>query len=184
MTERKNGMPVLCQMAFVVQDIQKSMQQYTDIFGAGPWSFFDKVPVRDHLYRGKPAPLNANLAVTYAGDMQIELIQQTDDLPSVYLEIVNAHGYGLHHCGVVTRNFDADLARYKALGHEVAGSAVTIFDTRAVYLASPDLPHMIELVETNPPFEAAFDEMRRTSMTWDGSQPVRAVDLSAWNSTE
>ena len=104
------------QMSFIVQDLQKAMQNYTDVFGAGPWSVFDRVPVRDLLYRGKPAPLNIHLALTYVGDMQIELIQQLDDLPSVYLEVIETRGYGLHHCGVATQNFDAELARYQALG--------------------------------------------------------------------
>ena len=172
-------------MAFIVKDLPQAMQRYTDIFGAGPWNFFDRVPVRDLLYRGKPTPVNIHLAVTYAGDMQIELIQQIDDLPSVYLEVVETRGYGLHHCGVATQNFDAELARYQALGYECASSAVTIFGTRAAYLDSRrDLPYMIELVELNAALEEAFGQMRQTSITWDGERPVRAVDLSAWDSTK
>jgi hypothetical protein len=116
--------------------------------------------------------------------MQVELIQQTDDLPSVYMEVVATRGYGLHHCGVATRNFDAELARYQALGYECVSSAVTMFETRAAYLDSRrDLPYMIELVELNTALVEAFEEMRQTSITWDGSRPVRAVDLSAWDST-
>jgi hypothetical protein len=174
-----------CQMSFIVQDLQKAMQRYTEIFGAGPWNFFDRVPVRDLLYRGKSTPLNIHLALTYVGDMQVELIQQIDDLPSVYLEIVETRGYGLHHCGVATKNFDAELARYQALGYDCASSAVTMFGSRAAYLDSRrDLPYMIELVELNTPLEEAFDQMRQTSITWDGARPVRAVDLSGWDSTE
>jgi len=172
-----------CQMAFIVQDLQKAMLHHTEIFGAGPWHVFDRVPVRDLLYRGKPTPVNLHLAVTYVGDMQLELIQQTDDLPSVYTEVIEARGYGLHHCGVATRNFDAELARYQALGYECVSSAVTLFDTRAAYLDSGrDLPYMIELVELNTALVEAFDGMRQTSITWDGSRPVRAVDLSGWDS--
>jgi predicted ATPase len=173
-----------CQMSFIVEDLQKAMLHYTEVFGAGPWNFFDRVPVRDLLYRGKSTPLNIHLALTYVGDMQVELIQQIDDLPSVYLEVVETRGYGLHHCGVATKNFDQELARYQALGYECVSSAVTMFETRAAYLDSRrDLPYMIELVELNTALVEAFDEMRRTSITWDGSRPVRAVDLSAWVST-
>jgi 4-hydroxyphenylpyruvate dioxygenase-like putative hemolysin len=174
----------ICQMAFIVEDLSQAMRHYTEVLGAGPWNVFDRVPVRDLMYHGKPAQINLHLAMSYLGDMQIELIQQTDNRPSVYMEVVAMRGYGLHHCGVATRNFDAELARYQALGFECVSSAVTMFETRAAYLDSHrDLPYLIELVELNTALEEAFGEMRRTSITWDGSQPVRPVDLSAWDSS-
>ena len=43
----------------------------------------------DQYYKGKPADLDFSGALSYTGSMQIELIKQHCDTPSIYNEYVN-----------------------------------------------------------------------------------------------
>src|SRR5258708_7696032 len=71
-------------------------------------------------YRGGESRADVALAMGFSGHMNIELIQPHNDTPSVYQELIDRSGYGFHHWGVATSNFDRDLEKYRAAGHEVA----------------------------------------------------------------
>ena len=45
------------------------------------------MPIRA-LYRGEPCEITLSLALANSGEMQIELIQQEDDTPSIYTEFL------------------------------------------------------------------------------------------------
>ena len=113
--------------------------------------------------------------MSFAGHMNVELIQQLNSAPSVYRETIERRGYGFHHFGVATSDFDQDVARYQASGAELAfllgvpsGSRVAYMDTTAA------LPGMTELIELGPGFEPTFNRFYRASIGWDGSDPVRS----------
>ena len=69
----------------------------------------------------------------------------------------SARGYGFHHFGVGTLDYDADLARHREQGHELAfetwvptGGRVGYVDTTA------ELPGYVELIEMDAATDAAF----------------------------
>ena len=114
------------------------------------------------------------IAMSYSNQMCIELIQQLNDTPSVYTEIRDRRGYGFHHWGVGTYEFERDAAHYRASGCALAfytmlrGAPLAYFDTTA------QLPGMVELIEMNKMREDMFTMMYDASLAWDGSEPVRA----------
>jgi hypothetical protein len=79
--------------------------------------------------------------------MTYELVQLADDAPSVYRDVVDDRGYGFHHFGYGTPDFDKAVAAMHAEGYQAVSSLETpelrlaIFDTRDV------LPGMTELIE-------------------------------------
>ena len=99
------------QNGYVVRDIEAAMRHWIDILGVGPWFYIEHLPVPDFEYKGQPSPVDISLALANSGTLQIELIQQRNDAPSLYLDFLNAGHEGLQHLGYGTRNFDADLAR-------------------------------------------------------------------------
>jgi hypothetical protein len=104
----------------------------------------------------------------------IELIEQHDDLPSVYHEGPRPRTYGFHHWAIMTATFDADVARYTALGYEEAFADLLPSRARVVYLdARRDLPGMLELVEHNEAQERFYTSIYELSLNWDGSDPIR-----------
>lgn len=163
------------QMAYVVEDIHRAMRDWAAKLKIGPWFLLDHFTGVDAEYRGHPSQADVALAMSFAGHMNIELIQPNNEAPSVYREAIEKRGYGFHHWGVATWNFDQDLERYRAEGYETAfhlqvpsGGRVAYMDTTA------HLPGMVELIELGADFEPTFNRFYRASIGWDGQDPVRS----------
>lgn len=164
----------IMQMAYIVPDIQAAMRSWSADMRVGPWFLLDHFSGDDPTYRGAPCHADVSLAMGFAGHMQIELIQPNDEHPSVYKETRDQRGWGFHHFGVGSRDFEGDIARYEAQGYELAfragvptGGSVGYMDTKG------QLPGMLELIEIGPMMEAVFTKFYRASLGWDGTDPVR-----------
>lgn len=162
------------QTAFIVEDIHSAMRQFTQIYGAGPWFLRERGRFPVQTYRGDPTNIELAIAMGYCGDMQYELIQQLDDLPSVYRDVVAQRGYGLHHFGIVFEDFDTGCACYRQQGFDLAyeaqvsgGARVAYFDTLKAF------PAMVEVIEYKEATRQMFGAFREAAHNWDGSEPVR-----------
>src|SRR6185437_13050881 len=78
------------QLGYVVHDIQKEMRHWSEVLGVGPWYYADRVPVKNFLYKGAPSPIQTSVALANSGPLQIELIQQRNDAPSMYKDFLDA----------------------------------------------------------------------------------------------
>jgi len=173
------GQPVsgIMQFAYIVEDIERSIRHYVDTYRIGPWFLAGPFTPPACLYRGKPSAPQLSLALAFSGHMMIELIQQHDDGPSVYRETRDRVGYGFHHVGIVTDQFDREVERYARMGYEMAfydvlqGGRIAYFDT------TRDLPGMTELIEFTPVAERRQSRVHWASLGWDGSEPVRKLTL-------
>jgi hypothetical protein len=93
------------QMCYLVPDIQAAMQTWVQKLRVGPWFLLDHFTGTDPQYRGQDSKADVSLAMSFAGHMNIELIQPNDEHPSVYREWIDRKGYGFHHWGRTTRDF-------------------------------------------------------------------------------
>lgn len=164
----------IIQTAFIVEDIRTAMELFSRALRVGPWFLRERGVFPVQTYRGRPTGVELAIAMGYSGAMQYELIQQLDDSPSVYRDVVARRGYGLHHFGVGAPDFEARCAEYSAAGFErvydaevAAGGRVAYFDTLDV------LPAMIEVIAMSAATEAMFTRFQQASVGWDGSDPVR-----------
>ncbi len=113
--------------------------------------------------------------MSFAGHMMIELIQQHNSAPSVYREVIEKRGYGFHHWGVASKNFDDDVAQYRNRGAEEAFSLRVPSGGRVAYMdTTAQLPGMVELIELGADLEPMFTRFYRASLGWDGKDPVRS----------
>ena len=166
----------LCQLGYIVEDIHAAMASFTRHMNAGPWFLMERVEISNVKYRGKPTQFSASLANGNAGHIQIELIQQNDRVPSVFTEVIEARGYGLHHHGIAVRDFDATLDRFLGQGHEIAIYAENDIPVRAAYLDTHGaFPTFLEIMELNDTVESMFTAMYHASVGWDGKNPVRPI---------
>src|SRR5262245_342348 len=110
----------IIQMAYVVEDIHAAMDHWVRKLKVGPWFLLPHFSGEEPQYRGKPSRAEVSLAMSFAGHMNVELIQPNNDAPSVYREVLEKRGPGFHHFGIATANFDADLERHRTAGHELA----------------------------------------------------------------
>lgn len=164
----------IIQVAYVVEDIERSMREFAERLKIGPWFASGPFVPPEGRYRGQPTDMRLTLAVGFAGHMSFELIEQQDTKPSVYREIVEHRGYGFHHWAMPVEDLDAEVARYRSLGYEAAFSDRSPRGYRIVYVdTTRDLPGMIELMERTPALEARYTEMYLASVGWDGTDPVR-----------
>jgi hypothetical protein len=170
------GQPLgsIVQYAYVVEDIERAMTDFVERLGVGPWSLRERFQPVDGRYRGVPTTATFSLARAFSGHAMIELIEQHDDAPSVFHEGDGPRRYGFHHWAVMTKRFDEDVARYRALGYEEAFSDRLPSGARIVYVDSTrDLPGMIELVERTEAQERMYAEIYRAAVDWDGRDPIR-----------
>jgi hypothetical protein len=164
----------IIQFAYTVADIEQGMAEYGRRLGVGPWFVLGPFTPAQGIYRGRPNPIRLTLAVAFTGTTMIELIQQHDDLPSVYREVVEKRGHGFHHWAIGSRDFDADVARYRDQGLEIAFSDTSPRGARVVYVdISAEMPGMLEIIEMTPGLEARYTTFQQASVDWDGRDPVR-----------
>jgi hypothetical protein len=162
------------QCAYTTADIERAMKDFTARLGVGPWFVTGPFIPPEGLYRGTPTQMRLTLAIGFAGHMMIELIQQHDDAPSVYREIIARRGHGFHHWAIACKDFDAQVASHTALGYEVAFSDRSPRGVRIVYMdTTPDLPGMLEIIELTDALEQRYTMMYRASLDFDGTDPVR-----------
>lgn len=167
------------QNAWVVADLDQAIDAWSRVGGVGPFVRFGEHTLQGVLYRGRPASLTLSGAIAQAGDIQIELIQQTREGPSAYRDTVAAGVSGFHHMGFLAEDFDGEISRYQALGFaiasqgEVRGSRFAYVDTQAA------LGVMVELLDPTAATRAGFDLIRRLALSWDGVQAsVRFQDVA------
>lgn len=164
----------IMQMAYVVPDIRAAIAEWIGKLNVGPWFLLEHFTGDNPVYRGGPSRAGITLAMSFAGHMNIELIQTKDSHPSVYKEHIDRHGHGFHHWGVASANFDADVKRYEAMGMEVAFRAGVPTGGEVAYLETHGaLPGFLELIETSPGMERAFAGFYGAALSWDGSDPIR-----------
>ena len=137
----------ITQVGYVVTDLDAAMERWTTTVGAGPFERLNHVKVVDGLYRGTPTDVDISVAIAEVGGIQLELIEQHNDVPSCYRDLFPAGGEGLHHVAVQPEDFDAEVARYEALGCPQAFGGL-YEGGRFVYMdTSSQLGIMVELVE-------------------------------------
>jgi hypothetical protein len=79
--------------------------------------------------------------------LQIELIQQRNEAPSLYLDFLHAGHEGLQHLGYDTRHFDTDLARLLEMGYSVGHAGSVSGRGRFVYLLQKHPGTIVELFD-------------------------------------
>jgi len=162
------------QLGFHVDDVVAAAERWATVFGVGPFSLLPR-SVSSSTYRGESSRAEVQIAAAQAGPVQIELIHQFDDEPSVYRELFPVDGNGLHQLCTVTEHYDDRKAHYERLGYEVVGE-VDAAGHRVAYVdTAADFGWYTEVVAANPGFLRQTARLARMAETWDGTDPVRIL---------
>lgn len=89
----------IAQIAIVVKDIDKAMENYWKSWQIGPWEVhtFEPGKIKEYTVNGKIVEdYEYIIAITRVGDMQLELIQPVKG-PNVYWDFLEKKGEGIHH---------------------------------------------------------------------------------------
>jgi methylmalonyl-CoA/ethylmalonyl-CoA epimerase len=167
--------PVM-QLGFVVPDLDRAMEHWTGNVGVGPFYVLSHIKFAEALYRGQPTDADISVAVAQWGEVQVELIQQFNDSPSIYSHFPYRAQGGLQHVGVMTRSVQEDLDKLRPLGIEPVQLGSTANGIRFAYLSTDQHPGgMIELIEHGPAIDGFFAMVREAAQGWDGAKPVRRL---------
>jgi hypothetical protein len=168
------------QAGYVVDDIEAAMDYWTRVLGVGPFFYNERVPIVNYRYRGESHAPHNSVALANSGELQIELIQTRNDVPSMYRDFREAGHRGLQHVAYWTDSFDSDLERLTKEGFKTVMSGEVGENGRFVYFDTHYHPGtVIELSEVAGPKGRMFDAIRKASESWDGKNPVRPFpDLS------
>lgn len=165
------------QNGYVVHDIDAALKHWTEVLGVGPFYYIDRVPIDYFTHRGVPSDVELSIALGNSGDLQIELIQQRNDAPSMYKEFLDAGNEGLQHMAYWTKNYQDDYDRlikqgYK-VGHEgqIGGEQgrFVYFDTQA------HSGTVVELSDISGAKGSFFEHIRKAADHWDGRNPIRTT---------
>ncbi|ALR21801.1 VOC family protein [Sphingobium sp. CFD-1] len=173
MMQPKGSILELCQ---VVRDMDSALDHWTRVMGAGPFFVFDVPVLPGQIYRGEPTQVAMKVGFGFSGGLLIELLQQTNDGPSVFTEMLDRHGDGYHHV-MLRVPYDEGVERLSREGYAMAfsgtmpsGERFALFDTRS------GNGGYVELMEMSPAIEASLERMHTAHQQWDGvSRPVRSM---------
>jgi hypothetical protein len=168
------------QLGYVVPDIEAAMKYWTETLGVGPFFYNPRVPIENYRYKGEAHEPHNSVALANSGDLQVELIQTRNDVPSMYRDFTQAGRSGLQHVAMWTSDYDSDLARLIAQGFKPIMQGEVGSRGRFVYFDTEYHPGaVIELSEVAGPKGEMFRLIREASIDWDGHVPVRPFpDLS------
>jgi hypothetical protein len=145
--------------------------------GVGPFYYIDRVKCDWFTYRGEPSPVEMSIALGNTGDLQIELIQQRNDAPSMYMDFLNAGREGLQHMSWWTTDYQAQYDRAIAAGFKVGHEGqIGGPQGRFVYFDTETHPGtVIEMSDISGAKGKFFEHIRKAAIGWDGTDPVRPV---------
>lgn len=165
--------PVM-QIAFVPPDFDAALKHWTEVMGVGPFFVLGPMQLEDMRYRGAPSDVSFTIALAYWGDIQVELIRQDNDAPSIYRDLPN-HG-AMHHVCILTDDLAAAKASALAAGAEMLVEAKVGADGGVFYADAGGFPgNLVEVLQPATGSGAFFEMIREASRGWDGSDPVRRL---------
>ncbi|WP_424972860.1 VOC family protein [Dinoroseobacter sp. S76] len=171
------------QLAFVVPDIDSAMQHWAETLGVGPFCVMRRLRFATYQFEGRdlPSPV-ISIALAVSDTLQVELIEQHDDLASLYLDASREEAAtGFHHVSswVTKVDYDTRAARLSAEGLQIAQQGVLAKSgIRLSYWATrtADTPVTFETSDAGDPIHAGrIRRVQNAAADWDGSHPVIEV---------
>lgn len=167
--------PVM-QLAFVPDDFDAAIKYWTEVMGVGPFIYMPNAGLQNVKHRGQPSNADFGLALSYWGDMQIELIKLNNDEPCFFKEWLDAGKQGLNHVCVLAddissaREICANAGATVLLEAEVAGGGEVIY----VETGGGD-GTIVEILMLPASDEDPFAMVKQAAKDWDGTVPLIQV---------
>lgn len=162
------------QIGYVVTDLDEAIASWLEL-GVGPWYVLRGILQR-MLYRGEPRAVTLSLALANTGDLQVELIHQDDDTPSIFTEFLAANGPGFHQLAWWPDDFESTMQAVQAAGWPVVWSGGEDSGVRYAYFEPPGgQATIIEIMELTDAFAGMAKLVRDAADGWDGTDPIRPL---------
>ena len=164
--------PVM-QIAFVPVDFDAAIKHWTRVMGVGPFFLIENIALAEMRYLGEPSDCVFTIALAYWGEMQVELIRQENDAPSIYRGCDDG---ALHHTCVLTDNIEQARHTAAESGATVLVEAKVGADGAVLYIDTGGGPgSIVEILQPASGSDVLFSMIKDASLDWDGSNPLRGL---------
>lgn len=161
------------QIAFVPKDFDAAVRYWTETMGVGPFYLIENIQLEDMHYMGEPSDCVFSIAIAYWGDMQVELIRQENDSPSIYR---GQEGGALHHTCVLTDDIQHARRIAEGSGATILVEAKVAPDGAVLYIDTGGGPgSIVEILQMSSGSDALFAMIKGGSVNWDGREPLRKL---------
>jgi methylmalonyl-CoA/ethylmalonyl-CoA epimerase len=164
--------------AYLVEDIEATVNRLFDQLGAGPFFLVENVPLENVLSRGEPAEFVHSSAFGSCGEGAIELIEAVSLAPERVEQRFSGSRPRIHHVGYAVPSAEvADLRRSldeRGLSQYLSSQLGEVDNT--LHDASAVLGHDIEILVDSEGLREFFGMVRDSAQGWDGSEPLRPVE--------
>jgi hypothetical protein len=165
--------PTIFQYAYVVADVEAAAHEWAATVGAGPFFVTPHHRADWFSYRGLPVEADVTYAFGYSGDVQIQLVEQHDDTPSIYREMFPT-GFGHHHVARLVERYAAERDRLVERGFELACELGANDITACYFDTRESIGVYTELHSSTARIRATFARWQAEHETWDGNgSPIR-----------
>lgn len=154
------------QIAWVTTDLGATEKALTHLLDAKKWVRMPAVHFAPDTctYRGRPADFRADISLSYAGEMQLELIAPVAG-DSIYTEFLRDSGPGLHHIGIEVDDADGfakELEAAAEAGAPVVQQGVMPGGMEFAYVSAPTagVPYL-EIAHITAEIRAFFDYVKQ-----------------------
>ena len=145
------GTNIVTQVGILVNDIEKSSQDYADFLGVEKpnWILTDGFDKAQTEYMGEPSNACAKLAFFQVGqNLSIELIEP-DNVPSTWRDDLNKNGEGVHHIALVIKGMKEKIEICERNGMPLLQKGEYTGGRYAYIDAKSSLKTLIELLEND-----------------------------------
>lgn len=148
------------QVAYVVEDIDTAITAWHSQLGLSPFAVVRECkPLQGSRYKGElSGEIILNLAFAYIGDIQLELIEQVNNTPSMYREALQRGDRSVHHYGVCVEDFETTYQHAVTHGFTPIVNAGSPDFAQMAYVESARIPGLVlEIIEWNDFTRPYFD---------------------------
>ena len=161
--------------AYVVENIEATVERLAKQLGAGPFFFVENVPLENVTSRGEPAEFVHHSAFGTCGEGPIELMETVRLVPERIEDRFSGARPRVHHVAwAVPPASVEDLRREledRGLPEYLSAQLGEVNST--LHDASASLGHDIEIHVDCQGLRDFFQMVRESAEAWDGSEPLR-----------
>lgn len=151
------------QVCIVVNDLQKTVEDFWNILGIGPWAIFPfgSLVIPDLKYHGEPAWGKYRGAIVQVGPIELELFETLEGA-SVYQDWIEEYGEGLHHAKFLVE--DLNVARVEKVMAEQGFPSIL-----GGHFGPPEYKGQFSYFDTCKPLKFIWETSNRTGGTPHGA---------------
>lgn len=162
------------QLAFVPDDFDAAIKYWTQVMGVGPFLMIEHAGLENMKFNGENGDVDFGLALAYWGDIQIELIKQNNNSPSIY----NSKPYaskGLHHVCLLTDDVQRSKEIAISAGAKMAFEADVPGGGGVFYADFGGAEGLVEVLQPAPGADGLFAMLKDAGRNWDGKDPFLSL---------